>query len=762
MKYSIRKISLVLCILSLILILIPIKITKSNEDDYSLITPVRFQFNENSMIEGFFNDSNDIDVNLPSRGWGLKDIEVNFSNIEFEPEINIIEGDPSHNTYKRVYNKNPAHHLFGLAVQIVLDTPTLLNGLYLYGYNLSHPGIPQLQIRGFDTLENKPNTDLYLSTDLRFNSTPGWQLQNFSSPLFLNPGNYSLVIDGTSLPSYALINEAGFYWAYNSIDPNNGQLYVSEYNSSEWITGSMGAPFLYKLIQKFNTSIYPEEINMTAQLDGKQYPVLNGGTHGKGYLKRQNVNFKANQNNVLIEVKNNRTQKLKFDFNYKCTIFNQFIAPGSLRAMINKSNEWSITPNFVKFSDDHQIHFNYPISWFNIKIYKNNYDITSNVISYPLNHSITIPSSLIENGTIWEISANSPQVEINIAAPKTNLEIGQELEFLVSNELDGNYTFVLLNPSGFEKYRITHQIPLDSNLFTYQIPSNFPEGVYNAYVLWDNETDAGMVSQSFFISKNNPTNPGQDFSLLYILGFVVAGVVIIGGSSYVTIKKVESKRKDKLQRILEQCNDIMNVRHIIVLDIKTGIDLYSKSFEKKELEPTLISGFLHAIHNFGVEVIAGAKNSKTVKVEYKDSIIIMTEFINLRLIVIMNQHPSQNFFYAIESLAYHIYKYYGTLIDKFKGNLKPFRSIGKLVESDLNISLLYPLTISIKKDMKLTQDEREMVKKAKAFMKEHNFPYFYFLYLIPENTSKPRDYQVTLQLIKKGIFVPLEKQEYMN
>jgi hypothetical protein len=64
--------------------------------------------------------------------------------------------------------------------------------------------------------------------------------------------------------------------------------------------------------------------------------------------------------------------------------------------------------------------------------------------------------------------------------------------------------------------------------------------------------------------------------------------------------------------------------------------------------------------------------------------------------------------------------------------------------------------------MKLTQDEKDMVKKAKKFMNENNFPYFYFLYLIPENACKPRDYQVTLQLIKKGIFVPLEKQEYMK
>jgi hypothetical protein len=55
-----------------------------------------------------------------------------------------------------------------------------------------------------------------------------------------------------------------------------------------------------------------------------------------------------------------------------------------------------------------------------------------------------------------------------------------------------------------------------------------------------------------------------------------------------------------------------------------------------------------------------------------------------------------------------------------------------------------------------------MVKKAHNFMKEHNFPYFYFLYLIPDNTCSPKDFQITLDLIKKGVFQPIDKKEYLN
>ncbi|MFX1586942.1 MAG: hypothetical protein ACFFC1_02200, partial [Promethearchaeota archaeon] len=256
------------------------------------------------------------------------------------------------------------------------------------------------------------------------------------------------------------------------------------------------------------------------------------------------------------------------------------------------------------------------------------------------------------------------------------------------------------------------------------------------------------------ISLNSIPISNGDFSLYLILGLILIGGGVIGGSSYVAIKKIKSKRRSKLKQILEQCNDVLNLKYVIVLDAITGIDLFSKSFEEKEVDSTLISGFLQAIHNFGVEVIEGAKDSRTVKVDYKNSFIVMTEFINLRLIVIMKSNPSKNFLYAIESLAYHIYKYYGKIIDKFEGNLKPFRSIQKLIDSDLNLSIRYPLKLSMSKSIKLTQDEKEMVKKASKFMKENNFNYFYAVYLLPDNVCGPKDYEIILSLIKKGIFQP--------
>ena len=137
----------------------------------------------------------------------------------------------------------------------------------------------------------------------------------------------------------------------------------------------------------------------------------------------------------------------------------------------------------------------------------------------------------------------------------------------------------------------------------------------------------------------------------------------------------------------------------------------------------------------------------------------MIDFVNVRLITILKSNPSKNFLYSLESLAYHIYKYYGKLIDSFKGNLKPYRSISKLVESDLDVSLRYPMTIKIMKNMKLSQQENQIIKRALDLMKGNKFTHFYAVYLLPENDCNPKDYDIILKLIKKGVFQPIPKKE---
>jgi hypothetical protein len=111
----------------------------------------------------------------------------------------------------------------------------------------------------------------------------------------------------------------------------------------------------------------------------------------------------------------------------------------------------------------------------------------------------------------------------------------------------------------------------------------------------------------------------------------------------------------------------------------------------------------------------------------------------------------------MEDLAYDIYNQYGEEIDKFTGILKPFHNMNELIEKHLNVSFLYKLKIVENPKIKLSMSEKDMVGKARNFMKENNFAYFYSLYLIPENAFTPKDYQTIFNLIEKGIFQQTER-----
>ncbi|TFG17194.1 MAG: hypothetical protein EU531_03950 [Promethearchaeota archaeon] len=736
-----------------------VEVRSLDYEDITFNISAIFPLQHDAVKKGSQTENVSIQVDLPSESWNIKDMELNFTQINFEPEVKIIENNTLHGTYKRVYNKNPSpeQHIFAQAVQLNIEDPSLIYGVYIYGYNyLSHPGSPFIQLQGFDTINKQPNGTVFRSVALNMSDSADWYLQKFDVPILLNPGNYSVVLNGMGIPTYTETN-AGFYWAYNEIDPLDNNLYTSEF-IDDWSTSVIGEPFLYKIIQKLNTTIYPEAINMTAELDTQSFPVSNGNGHGKGYLKRDEINYHANKQNVEIRIKNNKTQHLRFNIDYNFNIYNIYNVTGISTIKYNDSIEWKVFPEITRYSNNDTVRFNYPKNWDNIQVTKNSVNITSEVIIDSLQNRIIIPNNTIQSDAEWIISGFSPNLPFNLNAPILEFTTGQELSFsLGTNPFSGKYTFKLYDPLGFLEFQTEKNIPQDDTIFSYNIPASAIEGEYTAFIFWNNGTDAGVESITFSIIYAGIIPQEFDFSLLILIGLISIGSVATMSTGYVVTKKVKSNKRDKLNLILEKCNDIMNLKYIIVLDPKTGIDLFSQSFEKKQLDPTLIAGFLQAIHNFGDEVLEGVKESKTIKVEYKDSIIVMTDFINVRLITILKSNPSKNFLYSLESLAYHIYKYYGKLIDNFKGTLKPFRSISKLVESDLEVSFRYPMTIKINKSMKLSQPEKQIVKRALDLMKENRFSYFYAVYLLPENNCNPSDYDIILKLIKKGVFQPIRK-----
>ncbi|MCJ7649729.1 MAG: hypothetical protein MUP85_14025, partial [Candidatus Lokiarchaeota archaeon] len=284
---------------------------------------------------------------------------------------------------------------------------------------------------------------------------------------------------------------------------------------------------------------------------------------------------------------------------------------------------------------------------------------------------------------------------------------------------------------------------------------NFHEGIYRAVVFWNNLTDGGVKSQLFSFVLPPLTTP--DNTLLIIIGLIIGISSVAAIFAYVGYKKISKKRDYMLETILTKCVDVSNINLIIVMDKNSGIDLFSRYYSGKTMDPTLVAGFLQAIRNFGTEISADSQDSRTIKLEYKDSILLMNEFVNLRVIISMKENPSKNFMYAVDDLAYDIYKNYGDEIDNFKGNVKKYRGIDQLFEKHLGVSFILPMKVMISDDQKLTLAEKHMVEKALTMMKDHNMDTLYSLYLLPENECSPKDYRTIMNLIQKGVFKPIQQ-----
>ncbi|MEJ2294579.1 MAG: hypothetical protein P8Y23_07385, partial [Candidatus Lokiarchaeota archaeon] len=169
----------------------------------------------------------------------------------------------------------------------------------------------------------------------------------------------------------------------------------------------------------------------------------------------------------------------------------------------------------------------------------------------------------------------------------------------------------------------------------------------------------------------------------------------------------------------------------------------------------LVSGFLSAIRSFGIELTNTEGTTQTIKLEYKDSKILMSEYKDFRIVLIMNDIPSPAFFESLKKLSYDIEVKYGKLLESFKGNIQPFAGIEELLKIHLNTALLYPLKIVKMGKLKVNQLEKNMIVHARNQMKKRNSKYFYINSLIEDKAWVPKDIEVLFSILEKRIFQPV-------
>ena len=707
----------------------------------SLTINKSFQFLEYSQKIGDVINSNSINITIPSSTWNLTSLEVNFTEVKLDQDIITIE--EGNDDFEKIYKTYEAW-----AIQLNITEDITLFGVYIYGFKtLLDPINPvYVEINGYDKNLNIPNSTIYGQPVLiNMSSSAQWYLQEFPEPVPLPKGQYFLVVNGTS---YLQSDNSAYSWFLNSTSIHTN-LHIARYYSGSCSDQGIGKVFCHKLIQRHDKSFNPEEINMSIQVDNQDYPVLN-----TGYFNISNVNLSTDNNTFFnFPTKHNQTAKIIFNATYFATIVNIQYQQGSVLMQNNQENLWSVNFTLSKIYDNYSVKFHYPSNWGNLEILRNDDNITSQVSVDPFEYIIYITPDLILDTDNWQIRASSPRTEFDLDIRRSEYEPGQELRFSIDTPApSGNYTFVLYNADHYEvedAYQ-TISYPLDDT-FSFVLPTHSIEGEYHAYVYFFDGINAGVETASFQITIPFTIDPMTLVIIILISAVALASSIVF----VVVVKKHRRKVEAYKEEIFNKCMDILNLKYIMIAEKKSSLNVYEQVFTTQKIDPTLISGFLSAIHSFGIELTSSDEKTQTIKLEYKNSKVLMSEFKDFRIVIIMNELPSQKFFDSINNLAFDIELYYSKYLENFKGNIDPFKGIENLLKKHLNISFLYPLKIVKTKKTKVSPTEKIMIGRALESMKKNKQKYFYITHIMEIKTCDSKDIEAIFNLIEKNIFQPV-------
>ena len=742
-NHSLLLISFLLTTIAFISLVQLIDISYAQGYDETIILSTSSRITE--MTENIDNQTSvsSISLSLPSESWNITNIQLNFSDIKLGEEVKTVEDKG-----QAIHTIDPKGKL-GYGVEINITEPTIIFGVYIYGYITGTPAFPvYVQIQGFDGGTDAPDGNILANTLINI-SSPEWHLQTFEEEISLTTGSYYLAINGSELfPT----DKSTYNWFYNASGSYNTNLNTAVYDG-EWKQDDIGKPLLYKLIQRVNRSFNPEEVNMTAELNGSSYPILDGPSKGTGNLTINDV-ITPNATDFNIEIGNNRSIGLIFNLSYHIKLINTFFSDGQVQLKEGSANRWILTPDINRFYYNYSVKFDYPTSWYNPSVKRNGIDISLNITINTIENYILFPDAMIIDGASWEIFANSLNVDLSLNTPKFKFGPDQDLEFSVLPPINpGNLTYILINPLGFEEYREVIEITETTTsqiVLSYTLASNPNEGTYWAYIIWFDEENAGIKSQDFQINIPFVLDPK------YIVLIVVGSIILAGASftSYKLIKRSKRIHQEFRQKIYNKYMDVLNLDYFIIIEKRTGLNIYEKVLAGKDMDASLITGFLEAIRSFGIELTGANEQSQTIKLEYQQSKIIMSEFKDFRILLIMKENPSQDFLDSIKSLSYDIDNTYGEDIAHFTGNIDKFGNIKDLLDQHLETSLIYPLELR-PQDVKITSDEKAIINRAKEVMKMRKTDYFFLSYLLyAKKGFQVKDAETVLNLISKKIFQP--------
>ncbi|MFX0178019.1 MAG: hypothetical protein ACFE85_17515, partial [Candidatus Hodarchaeota archaeon] len=514
--------------------------------------------------------------------------------------------------------------------------------------------------------------------------------------------------------------------------------------------------FLHRINKGVNKPYFPSEINLTVNIDGKEYPIVDGAVKGEGSLTIDNVDFKLESTILDIPISNNESLTLYFNLNYSINLYYQITFESFIEIGDVIMNKWHLNPELENYSCDWYCYsIDIPDNWNNLQVFKDGSNVSSDVNVVFQNQTLTILCDLITEGANWEIYAENVPKSFILNLSNDELQPAQDLEIEVEPPyIGGKLGFVIQDAQDTIIYINEKAVTSSTEVLNYLIRSDANEGIWKAYVYWFNSTDAGFNLITFEVNIPIFTPPPDPFLIIFLISL---GGVITGGTygTYSFYKLRKMKEEQKKQLLIRKFKDLINLEYIIVTDKVSSLDLFSQSFKKKILDLTLVSAFLNAIRSFGIEITGSSEQSQVIKLEYQDSKIIMSEYKKFRLIFIMKETPSNEFLEALRLTTIETDEKFGRFLVDFNGDVRPFNYVERLFMKRLETRFLYPLKIIEMPNIKLNTLEKDMIMKVKKHLKSKTSTNFTALDLIDKDAINPLEVKIFINLMDKKIFQPI-------
>lgn len=211
--------------------------------------------------------------------------------------------------------------------------------------------------------------------------------------------------------------------------------------------------------------------------------------------------------------------------------------------------------------------------------------------------------------------------------------------------------------------------------------------------------------------------------LLISLGIVV----IVAVSCFIVVKKVVlnprfREREAKYLEIINEFDDANNMILLLIIEKKSGVDLYSKMLTQIPINPTLISGFLQAISSFGSAVMDSHKFKKNIKIEpelkekikldiisFQNYIVIIKVSKIIRTALLLKESPSERIKTLVNELTFDIEEKFEEKIVNSISNLLTEEDLGGLIEQYFKISHILPHEIDWEKSKEYILDKWEKI-----------------------------------------------------